>query len=209
MAKIKMYNVLGKEIGDISLNSEIFGIEPHQQSMFDVVLSERAAARTGNHKTKGRSDVSGGGKKPWRQKGTGRARHGSIRSPIWRGGGIVGGPQPEKNYKIKINKKARLLAHKSAWTVKMNDIFVIDKIEFKTPSTRDFKVLLNNLKVGKKDKILFISDIDNFNTRRSSQNLQQVLTTTTDYLLVEDILGASKILVTKDLLEKIQGGLVK
>ncbi len=204
MAKAKVFDVLGKDAGTVELNKNIFEVTPQQQSMFDVVLSERASQRTGNHKTKTRREVSGGGIKPWRQKGTGRARHGSIRSPIWRGGGTVFGPTPAKNYTIKINKKARLMAYKSAWTIKKDDIKVLDKIEFSSPSTRDFTVMLKNLKLDK-SKVLFIIDIDQVNVWKSANNIPKVLTTTEDYILVEDILGADKILTTKEVFEKIQG----
>lgn len=208
MAKLKLYNVLGKDFGTITLKDDMFIKEPHNQAMFDVVLSERASYRSGNHSTKTRGEVRGGGKKPWRQKGTGRARHGSIRSPIWRGGGVIFGPTPNRNYELKVNKKVREKAYKSAWTVKKNDIYALDKLEFDSPSTHDFLILLKNLKLEGK-KILFISDINDMNTWKSSLNIPTVLTTTYDYILVEDILNADAILITKLLLEKIEERLVK
>jgi len=120
MLTVKVYNQEGSEVKDLELNEAVFGIEPNKQALFDMVLLQRASLRQGTHKVKNRTEVRGGGKKPWRQKGTGRARQGSIRAPQWRGGGVVFGPTP-RSYKFKLNRKVRRLALKSALSTKIND----------------------------------------------------------------------------------------
>lgn len=205
----KVFNVLGKEVTSFDLEKAIFSTKPHQQAMFDTILSERATTRQGAHDSKTRAEVSGGGKKPWRQKGTGRARHGSTRSPIWVGGGVAHGPKKEKNFNLKVNKKVRNLAYKSAWVQQVENIVVLDKLEFESPSTKDFKILLKNLKIDNEKRILFIANKEHLNVWKSARNIANLLTTTQDYLLVEDIVLANKILITKEILSKIQERLVK
>ena len=134
MAKVTLLNLKGEKIEDIKLNEEIFGIEPNKNVMYDAVILSRASLRQGTHKTKTRSEVSGGGRKPWRQKGTGRARQGSIRAVQWVGGGRYGTPVP-RDYSKKQNRKERVLALKSALTDKLADFVVVEKLELKTPKT--------------------------------------------------------------------------
>lgn len=207
MAKFDVVNVLGKKIADIELSNKIFDITPHNQAMFDLVLVERAEWRKGNHSTKTRSEVSGGGRKPWRQKGTGRARQGSIRSPQWRGGGIVFGPTPLKNYKLKINKKVKLLAIKSAFSqlAKENKYVFVDNIDFTNPSTKDFTVMLKNFKLDDK-KVMLILDNDekNHNTYLSGRNLNNVFITTIDEIYLNDLLNLDGLIMTKDVAKMIE-----
>ena len=135
MLNVKVFNQEGAEVKDLELNEAVFGIEPNNQAMFDMVLLQRASLRQGTHKVKNRTEVAGGGKKPWRQKGTGRARQGSIRAPQWRGGGVVFGPTP-RSYKFKLNRKVRQLALKSALSSKVqdNEFMAIDGIKFEAPN---------------------------------------------------------------------------
>lgn len=211
MAKLNVVNVLGEKVSTLELKDEIFSIEPHNQSMFDLVLSERASLRQGTHSTKTRTEVSGGGRKPWKQKGTGRARQGSIRSPQWRGGGIVFGPTPLKNYELKMNKKARKLAMKSGWSLKIKkgEIYPIEDMIFQNPSSKDFVKLLNNIKINDK-KVLLVLDGDEkeYNTFLSSRNLPNVLPVVSTEVMLDDILNSQAIITTKEVLKKIEGRLL-
>ncbi len=208
--KLDIYNVLGKKTSSIELDQAIFGIEPHNQSMFDLVMSERAAKRSGNHNTKTRTEVSGGGRKPWRQKGTGRARQGSIRSPQWRGGGVVFGPTNQKNYTLKVNKKIAKLAMKSGWSLKVKDdgLKIIDEIEFNAPKTADFLQMLKNFKI-EHNKILLLlkGDKSDYTTYLSANNLVNVLAVPYQELLLEDILNAENVIVTKEVFELVAKGM--
>src|SRR5690554_539189 len=154
MPSIVVYNQLGAEVGKINLNKNVFGIEPNMQAVYDVVNAERAAMRQGTHKTKTRTEVRGGGRKPWRQKGTGRARQGSIRSPQWRGGGVVFGPTP-RSYKVKLNKKVKNLAFRSALSsfVQNEKLFVLDKLVIENGKTKEFQTVLDNLKLDRKSVV--------------------------------------------------------
>lgn len=208
--KLDIYNVLGKKVSDIELDDSIFSIEPHQQAMFDQIMFERAKKRQGTHHTKTRTEVSGGGRKPWRQKGTGRARQGSIRSPQWRGGGVVFGPKKDRNYELKINKKVKKLALKSGWSEKIreNGLTVLDEINFNAPSTSDFIQMIKNLKIDDKKVIMLTKgDDSDYNTYLSSRNLMSVLTVPYMELSLEDILNAENIIATKEVIELIQEGL--
>ncbi len=208
MAKLNVLNVLGENVSSIELNDAIFAIEPHNQAMFDVVLSERAALRQGTHSTKTRTEVSGGGKKPWRQKGTGRARQGSIRSPQWRGGGVVFGPTPLKNYDLKVNKKVRKLAMKSGWSLKAKEgqIIVIDNMKFENPSSKDFVKMLDNVKANERKVLLLLNgDEAEYNTFLSSRNLQNVLPVFAQDVLLDDILNSQAIITTEAALRTIEG----
>ncbi len=208
--KLDIYNVLGKKVSDIDLDDSIFNIEPHQQAMFDQIMFERAKKRQGTHHTKTRTEVSGGGRKPWRQKGTGRARQGSIRSPQWRGGGVVFGPKKDRNYELKINKKVKKLALKSGWSEKIreNGLTVLDEINFNAPSTSDFIQMIKNLKIDDKKVIMLTKgDDSDYNTYLSSRNLMSVLTVPYMELSLEDILNAENIIATKEVIELIQEGL--
>lgn len=213
MAKFDILNVLGKKVNDIEVSDKVFGIEePHNQSMFDLVLSERASLRQGTHSTKNRKDVRGGGRKPWKQKGTGRARQGSIRSPQWRGGGVVFGPTPLRNYELKINKKIKKLALKSGWTVKAkeNALIFLDSIEFKKPSSRDFGTLLKNLESDTKKVLLILpANETSENTWLSGRNFSNVLIVTPSQVLLDDILNSHKIILTENVAREIEGVLLK
>ena len=156
MTKVSVLSQTGASVGEIELNDAIFGIEPNEAVLFDAVVAQRASLRQGNHKVKNRSEVAGGGRKPWRQKGTGRARQGSIRSPQWRGGGIVFGPTP-RSYAYKLPKKVRRLALKSALSAKVleQNFVVLDALTFDAPKTKDFKAVLAALEINK--KALFVT----------------------------------------------------
>lgn len=208
--KTKLLNVLGKEVGEVTLNPSIFEITPHQQAMFDQVLSERNAQRQLIAKTKVINEVRGGGKKPWAQKHTGRARHASIRSPIWRGGGIVHGPGHNRNFTTKLNKKVVKLAMKSGWSLKAKEeaLIIVDKIDFRTPSTKDFSKLLKNLKADAKRTLMIVSaDAKDHNTYLSGRNMKNVEIVTTKKILLDDILKAKRIIMTPEVLHTIEGGL--
>ncbi len=197
MPTIALLNQAGKKVKDITLSEEIFGIEPNQQVIYDVVNAQRAAMRQGTHDTLVRHEVSGGGKKPWRQKGTGRARQGSIRAPQWRGGGTVFGPHPRK-YDVKVNKKVRQLGLKSALSYKvLNDKLVaVESIKFDAIKTKDFIAFLNNINANGKTLVL-VKELD-ANTALSARNLQTVFVNTAEHSSVYDILNYDKLVVTSD-----------
>ena len=208
--ELKVFNVLGKEVSKIELNNDVFGIEPHNQAMFDLILSERAAKRQGTKKTKTRTEVSGGGRKPWKQKGTGRARQGSIRSPQWRGGGVVFGPTGNENYTLKVNKKVKLLAFKSGWSQKANDneIILFDAIDFNHPKTSDFIQLLKNFNSeDKKVIILLKGDKTDYTTYLSSRNLGNVYAVPFKELSLEDIINSDVIFSTTEVMKLVEKGL--
>jgi len=204
MPKVTLYNQSGSAVGEIELNDAVFGIEPNKHVMSEAVISYRASLRQGTAKVKNRSEVSGGGRKPWRQKGTGRARQGSIRSPQWVGGGIVFGPVP-RSYAYKLPKKVRRLALKSALSTKVleNNILVLDQLTFEKPKTKDFIAFLNNLSVNNA-KALVITAEDNENVNLSARNIPGVKVITTYALNVVDILGHEKLIITKDAVEKVE-----
>src|SRR5690554_5767130 len=160
MPKVDIINQTGKSVEKIELSDYVFGIEPHQQALYDVVNAQRAAMRQGTHDVKNRSEVSGGGRKPWRQKGTGRARQGSIRSPQWRGGGVVFGPTP-RSYAYKIPKKVRRLTLFSALSTKAREenIIVLEGLAFEAPKTKDFIQVLKDLAINKK-ALIVTADLD-------------------------------------------------
>lgn len=197
MPTIALLNQAGKKVKDITLSEEIFGIEPNQQVIYDVVNAQRAAMCQGTHDTLVRHEVSGGGKKPWRQKGTGRARQGSIRAPQWRGGGTVFGPHPRK-YDVKVNKKVRQLGLKSALSYKVlnNKLVAVESIKFDAIKTKDFIAFLNNINANGKTLVL-VKELD-ANTALSARNLQTVFVNTAEHSSVYDILNYDKLVVTSD-----------
>lgn len=206
--QLDVVNVLGKKVSEIELNDLVFKIKPNNQAMYDLYLYESAKSRQGTHSTKNRSDVSGGGKKPWRQKGTGRARQGSIRSPQWKGGGVVFGPQKNKNYELKINKKVRKLAFRSGFSelIDNNELILLDNINFNKPSTKDFTVLLKNLQIEKQKTLLILEKIEpNFKTFLSARNIQQVNIVFIDDLLLTDILKVKKVITTESAIKILEG----
>lgn len=203
MATIKVLDQLGKEAGEISLNDDVFGVEPNENVLFDAVIMQRASLRQGTHAVKNRSAVRGGGRKPWRQKGTGRARQGSIRSPQWRGGGIVFGPTP-RSYSYKLPKKVRRLAIKSALSQKVLDesLIVLNKLAFESPKTKEFSAVLNNLNVD--TKTLVIVEDDNMNAALSGRNLANTKVLPAKGLNVLDVVNYDKLIITQDAVKQIE-----
>ena len=159
MEKIAISNNKGEKIKDMKLNKDIFGIEPNNNVLHDAIILARASLRQGTNDTKTRSEVSGGGRKPWRQKGTGRARQGSIRAVQWRGGGIAFGPTP-RDYSKKMNRKERRLALKSALTIKSEDMIVLDELKVATPKTKDMIKFLEGLKLNDTKTLIIVKELD-------------------------------------------------
>lgn len=203
MTKVSVLSQTGASVGEIELNDAIFGIEPNEAVLFDAVVAQRASLRQGNHKVKNRSEVAGGGRKPWRQKGTGRARQGSIRSPQWRGGGIVFGPTP-RSYAYKLPKKVRRLALKSALSAKVleQNVVVLDALTFDAPKTKDFKAVLAALEISK--KALFVTAEINENVILSARNIPGVTVLTAEGINVLDLLGHDKVVFTQDAVKKVE-----
>ena len=203
MPKVALLNQNGSQVGEIELNESVFGIEPNQHVLFEAIVMQRASLRQGTHKVKGRSEVSGGGRKPWRQKGTGRARQGSIRSPQWRGGGTVFGPVP-RSYSYKLPKKVRRLAIKSALSSKVleENILVLESLALETPKTKDFKAVLNGLSVDKK-ALIVTANMDE-NVALSARNIPGVTVVTADGINVLDVVSHDKLIMTKAAVEKVE-----
>lgn len=205
---VKVYNIAGEEVSKVSLKTEAFGVEAHNQAMFDAVQVEQSNSRQATAKTKVRHEVSGGGKKPWRQKGTGRARAGSTRSPIWVGGGTVFGPVGNQNYKISQNKKAHKLALRSALSEKTkNGLVVVDDIKFAEKKTKAFLNMLSALKVG--DKVLVVVDEIDENLYYSASNVAWAKLVTTDNVSVCDLLNVDTVVITKKAVENLQKEVLK
>lgn len=193
---VKVYNMAGEEISKMNLSAAVFGIEPHQQAMFDAVQVEQANQRQATAKTKVRHEVSGGGKKPWRQKGTGRARSGSSRSPIWVGGGTVFGPVGDQNFTISQNKKEHKLALKSALSLKTKDgLLVVDEIKFDEKKTKNFVNFLEALKVG--GKALIVVDEITENIFASARNVGYAKVVTPDNVSVVDLLNVDNLVLSQ------------
>ncbi|MDQ0201801.1 50S ribosomal protein L4 [Neobacillus ginsengisoli] len=203
MPKVALLNQNGSQVGEIELNESVFGIEPNQHVLFEAIVMQRASLRQGTHKTKIRSEVAGGGRKPWRQKGTGRARQGSIRSPQWRGGGTVFGPVP-RSYSYKLPKKVRRLAIKSALSSKVleENILVLESLAFETPKTKDFKSVLTGLSVEKK-ALIVTADLDE-NVALSARNIPGVTVVTAAGINVLDVVNHEKLIITKAAVEKVE-----
>ena len=205
---VKVYNMAGDEVSKLSLKAEAFGIEPNNQVMFDAVQVEQSNARQATAKTKVRHEVSGGGKKPFRQKGTGRARAGTTRSPIWVGGGTVFGPDGNQSYKVSQNKKAHNLALRSALSLKVKDgMRVLDELNLKEKKTKEFLKVLDALKVG--GKALVVVDAIDENTFYSASNLDWVKLVTTDNVSVLDLLNVDTVVFTKSSVENLQKEVLK
>lgn len=204
MPKIALLNLKGEKIKDIKLNEEVFGIEPNNQTIYDAVVLQGASLRQGTHSTKIRSEVSGGGRKPWRQKGTGRARAGSTRAPHWTGGGIVFGPTTEKNYIRKQNKKERRLALKSALTHKANDkeIIVVENFDVETNKTKDFIKMLENLKIEGKTLIVVKELTDNLIL--SSRNMKGVKVIESHEINTYDVLNYNNLVITEEAVKMLE-----
>lgn len=204
MPKIALLNTKGEKIKDIKLNDEVFGIEPNDQTIYDAVVLKMASVRQGTHKVKNRSEVSGGGRKPWRQKGTGNARQGSIRAPHWVGGGVVFGPTTERNYTKKQNKKERRLALKSALTYKaMNkEILVVDSINLETNKTKDFIKLLEGLKINGKTLVAVKELTDNLIL--ASRNLSDVKVIETHEINTFDVVNYNNLVITEEAVKMLE-----
>lgn len=203
MPKVALFNQAGSQVGEIELNDSVFGIEPNNHVMFEAVVMQRASLRQGTHKTKIRSEVAGGGRKPWKQKGTGRARQGSIRSPQWRGGGTVFGPVP-RSYSYKLPKKVRRLAIKSALSSKVQaeNILVLESLAFEAPKTKEFKSVLNGLSIN--TKALIVTAGLEENVALSARNIPGVTVVTAEGINVLDVLNHDKLIMTKAAVEKVE-----
>jgi len=203
MPKVDLYNIDGKKTGEIELSENVFGITPNEDVVHESVVNYLANQRQGTQSTKTRSEVRGGGRKPWRQKGTGRARQGSIRATQWIKGGIALGPKP-RSYRYTINKKVRQLAIKSVLSSKVleQDLIVLDKIEFNEIKTKNMVNVLNNLKV--EGKTLIMLPLKNENVQKSARNLVGVKTTLVNTINVYDLLKYKKLVLTKEAVEKIE-----
>ena len=204
MLNIAVYNQEGQKVKDTELNEAVFGITPNNQAIFDMVLLQRASWRQGTHKVKNRTEVKGGGKKPWRQKGTGRARQGSIRAPQWRGGGIVFGPNTNRNYKLKMNRKVRRLALRSALSQKVidNEMTVLDNLSLAAIKTKAMIKVLANLEANR--KVLIVMDEVNENVALSARNIPGVKVIDSKGLNVYDILNSDKLVITEGAIKLVE-----
>lgn len=201
MTNFKLMDQNGNQAGEVALNDNVFSVEPNEAVVFDAIIRQRAGKRQGTSKVRNRSAVRGGGKKPWRQKGTGRARQGSIRAPQWRGGGIVFGPTP-RSYAYSMPRKQRRLAIKSVLSQKVLDqnLVVLDKLTMAAPKTKDFVAILNGLKL--EGKVLVVSD--DKNVQLSAKNLPKVKVVPVNSLNVEDVVNYDKLVMTQDDVKKIE-----
>ena len=203
MPKVSVYNVEGKKVSDVDLKEEIFGIEPNEAIIHSVLVNYLANQRQGTQSTKTRAEVRGGGRKPWRQKGTGRARQGSIRAPQWIKGGIALGPKP-RSYKFTVNRKERQLAVKSMLSMKVleQSMVVVDKLAFDEIKTKNMVSALNNLKVT--GKTLVMLPEKNENVQKSARNIEGVKTTLVNTINVYDLLKYNNLVVTLDTVKKLE-----
>ena len=204
MKKVELLNLKGEKVKDINLNEEIFGITPNKNVLTDAIILSMASLRQGTHKTKNRSEVSGGGRKPWRQKGTGHARQGSIRAVQWVGGGNYGTPVP-RDYSKKQNRKERQIAIKSALAEKVanNELLVLENLNIATPKTKDMINVLETLKIADKKVLLVVKEFDE-NLILASRNLKNLVLILADEINVLDIVGTDVMVVTEDALKFIE-----
>lgn len=204
MKKAELLNLKGEKVKDINLKEEIFGITPNKAVLNDAIILTMASLRQGTHKTKNRSEVSGGGRKPWRQKGTGHARQGSIRSVQWVGGGRYGTPVP-RDYSKKQNRKERQLALRSALSDRASEkaIIVLDKLEVKEPKTKEMLSILETLKVADKKVLLVVKELDD-NIILASRNIQNLVLILADEINVLDIVGTDVMVITEDALKYVE-----
>jgi len=203
VANVAVYNMEGKEVGTIELNDSVFGVEVNEHLVHMAVVQQLANKRQGTQKAKTRSEVSGGGRKPWRQKGTGHARQGSIRAPQWKGGGVVFAPVP-RDYSFKLNKKEKRAALKSVLTDKVQNgnLVVVDELKFDEIKTKNFVAVLKNLNVT--SKALVVLGEGDKNAALSARNIPTVKTSLTNTINVYDIINANKLVVTKDVVKTIE-----
>lgn len=207
MSKLSVLNTKGEKVKDITLSKEIWGIEPNDAVLYDAITLSRNSLRQGTADTKTRSEVSGGGKKPWRQKGTGRARQGSTRAPHWYHGGVVFGPHP-RDYSKKMNRKERRLALKSALAYKAmgKELIVVDNFDIQSSKTKDVKSLLANLKAEK--NVLIVVDELNENMILATRNLSNVILLQANEINVLDVISADKMIITEAAVKQIEEVLV-
>ncbi len=203
MTKLSVINIKGEKVSDITLNKDVWGIEPNDAVLYDAITLARNSMRQGTHDTKTRSDVSGGGKKPWRQKGTGHARQGSTRSPQWTGGGIVFGPHPRK-YNKKMNRKERVLALKSALSYKVIDkeLIVLDNLNIETNKTKDMLSILKNIKASK--NILIVVNELTDNVILSTRNIPNVVLLEASEISTLDVIASDNLVITEDAVKAIE-----
>lgn len=208
--KINVVNNAGTKVSQLTLNEKIWGIEPHKQAQFDSLLSYNATKRQGTHAVKSRAEVAGGGRKPWKQKGTGNARQGSIRAPQWKGGGIVFGPTPERNYLITLPKKVRRLALKSALAAKFqnSNMIVIDELKFEKPSTKTMLETLTNLELANNKTLIITGTSNKELVIRSGRNLPRTITITAKSINIYDLLNAKKVLFTTEAIKIVEEALI-
>lgn len=205
MPRVNVLNQLGEKVGTVTLNDEVYKIEPNEQVVYEVINAERAGMRQGTHKVKGRSEVSGGGRKPWRQKGTGRARQGSIRSPQWVGGGVVFGPHP-RDYSKKVNRKANSLAIKSLLSSRLatKDLIVLDELKIENGKTKEFVAVLKALELENLKTLVILKKANEeqkeeaFKVLQSSNNIPSVKVQTVDHVSAYDLILADKLVLTKE-----------
>ncbi|MCS4485997.1 50S ribosomal protein L4 [Staphylococcus americanisciuri] len=202
MASYDVLKVDGTKAGSVELSDAVFAIEPNNAVLFEAIQLQRASLRQGTHAVKNRSAVRGGGRKPWRQKGTGRARQGTIRAPQWRGGGVVFGPTP-RSYAYKMPKKMRRLALKSALSFKVqeNEFKIVDSFNLEAPKTKEFKTTLANLELPKKVLVVTLEDV---NVELSARNIPGVQITTPEGLNVLDLTHADSVLITEEAAKKVE-----
>ena len=203
MTSVALFKQDGSQNGTIELNADIFGIEPNENAEYEAILRQRASMRQGTHAVKNRSAVRGGGKKPWRQKGTGRARQGSIRAPQFRGGGIVFGPTP-RSYNFNLPRKVRQLAIMSALSQKVADekFVVVESINFDAPKTKEFAGVMNNLKVS--EKVLVVVSDEDKNAALSGRNLVNTTVVTPAGVNILNVVDSQKIVITKSALSQVE-----
>ena len=203
MPKVNVYNILGEQVEQIELKDDVFGVEINEHALYEVVKNQLANKRQGTQSAKTRAEVRGGGRKPWRQKGTGRARQGSIRAPHWTGGGVVFAPKP-RDYSYSVPKKVKRVALKSALSSKVleNEIIVLDELNLSEPKTKEMVKILENIKADK--KALIVMDEKNENVIKSARNIPNVETTLVNTLNVYDILKYNSFIITKDAVRKVE-----
>ena len=203
MPKVELFNMGGQRVGELELKDDVFGIEPNEAVVHQVVKAQLANKRQGTQSAKTRSEVRGGGRKPWRQKGTGRARHGSIRSPLWIKGGVVFAPKP-RDYRQAIPKKVKRLAMKSVLSSKVQEqeMIVLDQLVMDAPKTREMISILNNVNAG--GKALIVLDSKNEAVEKSARNIPNVKTTLVNTLNVYEMLKYDKLILTKDAVSLIE-----
>jgi large subunit ribosomal protein L4 len=206
--KAALYNIDGNQVGEIDLKNEVFGVPVHEAVIHQAVVKQMAGRRLGTHDTKTKALTRGGGRKPWRQKGTGRSRHGSTRSPIWRKGGIVFGPHP-RDYSYNLPKKMRRLALKSALSAKAKEgnLFILEELKLSQPKTKDILVLLDKMKIG--ERTLFVTAGPDENVLKSTRNISRVKYLPLTGMSVYDVLAYQKLIMTRETLDRCEEVLTK